>query len=279
MSLEIESQADDGLLGLVTRAERAVLDSTVDPVGVLGIELLEPPPDHPHVLVEAAFVERAGSGIVERLEVHVALPASASLAREALVRIVGGAGGVDYTSVCLRDREHELVDLTLHYGARIKLFGRTTALLSDRLGVVDRDKCRYVLEPLGIRGLEPAARRFGPPPKSEAQVECVFRALERKLDVELYASTLPLTRSARVALSGGHTLCSLSRQIPREATSIARDAVALRDLAAAELGVDFGVNRWRVHNAHGEAHEHRPHGPMGERQRVAWSLNWGAKRR
>jgi hypothetical protein len=276
MSLEIQSQADDGLLGLVTRAERAVLDSTVDPVGVLGIELADPPPDHPQVMVEAAFVERAGSGIVERLEVHVA---GARLERDAMVRLFRGAGGVDYTSVCLRDGEHELVDLTLYYGSRIKLFGRTTALLSDRLGVVEVDKCRHVLEPLGLGELRAAARRFGPPPRTEAQVECVLRARERKLDVELYASTLPLTRSARVAISKDHSFCSLSRQIPREATSIAKDAVALRDLAQAELGVDFGAHRWRVHNAHGEAPEHRAHGPMGDGRRVSWSLNWGAKRR
>jgi len=111
----------------------------------------------------------------------------------------------------------------------------------------------------------------------------LFRARERGLDVELYASKLPVTRSVRIALSGPNDatdfICALSRQIPEEATSMARDAVALRDVVGRELDFDFGGRRWLIDNAHGQRMEHRPRGPMGAGARVQWSLNWGAKRR
>ena len=291
--LEIESAEDEGLLGLVTRAEHAVLDSTTDPVGVLRIELVtpdeEPSPEHPLVAVEAAFVERAGSGVVERLDVHLGMRLPKAPEREQLRALLAACGGTAYTSVCLSSDGRELLDLTLHFGSVIKLFGRCTALPGDQLRGEQVGTCQHVLGALGVKSstrgeeLQVAARRLGGPPSSSDQVDALLRARDRGIDVELYASTLPVTRSVRIALTGPADstdfTCSVSRQIPKDATSIARDAVALRDIVKRELGFDFGGRRWRIDNAHGERAEHRPHGPMGGGARVQWSLNWGAKRR
>ncbi|MBI3201329.1 MAG: hypothetical protein HYZ29_07270 [Myxococcales bacterium] len=280
-ALIVESAADEGLLGLVTRAEHAIIDQTTDPVGVVHIEAIEPTEAHPHAALEAAFVERGGSGVVERLEVHLELATAPT--RESLARLIGSAGGVDYTSVCLRDDERELLDVTLHFGSVIKLFGRCTALCAEGLTPGQLGACEHVLSALRIASarregqLSVPPRRFGARPTVADQVEALWRGRERGLWVELYASTLPMARSVRVALSGSRMLCTVSRQIPESATSIAKDAVALREIAARDLGFEIGVRRWRVENAHGERDEHRPHGPMGG-QRVQWSLNWGAKR-
>lgn len=287
--IEIESAADDGLLGLVTRAERAILELTTDPVGLLRIELAHPPPDHPQVAVEASFVERGGSGVVERLDVDVATTLAGDPTREKLCALLSASGGSDFTSLCLRSGERELLDVTLYFASAIKLFGRCTALPSGTLEAKDVETCQHVLSALGIKAsgaggdLAVKARRFGGPPSADDQVEAMLRARKRGADVELYASTLPVTRSVRLALGGPADavafLCTVSRQLGREATSIAREAVELKTLVERELGFQFGAHRWRVDNAHGEAPEHRPHGPMGGGQRVQWSLNWGAKRR
>ncbi len=288
-SIEIESSADEGLLGLANRAEQAILDGTTDPVGLLRIELVEPGPKHSAVAVEVAFVERRGSGVVERLNVDVAMELPQGPEREKLLAVVQSSGGVDYTSVCLRNSERELTDVTLHYGSRIRLFGRCTALPSEGLDAEAISACSYVLDALGVKAsgsggaLVVSGRRFGGAPSSADQVDALLRARERGLDVELYASTLPVTKSVRIALCGPREatrfLCSVSRQIAEDATSIATEAVALREVVEKQLGFELGARRWRVDNAHGETREHRPHGPMGGGQRVQWSLNWGAKRR
>ncbi|MBK7578595.1 MAG: hypothetical protein IPI67_00180 [Myxococcales bacterium] len=290
--IEIESADDEGLLGLVTRAEHAVLDSTTEPVGVLRLELVRPhdesSPEHPLVAVEAAFVERAGSGVVERLEVHYCRRLDQPVEPSLLAGVLEGSGGSEYTSLCLRDDERELLDATLHFGSVIKLFGTCTALIADRLSPEQVSACRFVLAALGVGlresggELTASRRRLGGTPGVSAQVAVIERARERGLDVALYASTLPLTRSARLAIAGptdaARLYVSLSRQIPREATSIARDAVALRELVSRQLAFDFGGQRWRVENAHGERVEHRAHGPLSGGGPVHWSLNWGAKR-
>lgn len=284
-TLEIESVADDGLLGLVKRAEQAVLEQTTDPVGLLRIGLVEPGPDFAAVAVEASFVERGGAGVVERLDVDLAKVIEETPPRDQLLSVVGSSGDVAYTSICLRSAERELADVTLHYGWRIRLIGRCTALSASALGSEDVAACQHVLSALGVRSsaadgeLRVSGRRFGGAPTSADQVEALLRARERGLDVELYASTLPVTRSVRLALGEGRLLCTVSRQIPADATSIARDAVALRELVEKHLGFAVGAQRWRVDNAHGERREHRPHGPMGGGQGVQWSLNWGARRR
>ena len=126
LAIEIESDADEGLLGLTTRAERAVIEQTTDPVGVLRIECLEPTETHPLVVVEAAFVERAGSGVVERLEVHLGMPQPGGPKRDKLEALLGDAGGVAFTSLCLRAGERELVDTTLHFGSAIKCRSAST---------------------------------------------------------------------------------------------------------------------------------------------------------
>lgn len=288
-AIEIGSDPDEGLLGLTARAERAIIDQTTDPVGVLHIVCLEPTDAHPLVVVEAAFVERAGSGVVERLEVHLGIPLPHGPDRETLHALLSDAGGVAFTSVCLRAGERELVDATLHFGSAIKLFGRCTALSGDRLNSDQVSACQHVLLALGLAGREAGgelavpSRRFGGPPKVAAQVEALMRARERGIDVELYASTLPVTRSVRVALTGTtddtRMLCTVSRQIPVTATSIARDAVALRDIVSRDLGFEIGARRWRVENAHGEREEHRPRAPLSSGSQLEWSLNWGARRR
>lgn len=278
----VESAADEGLLGLVARAERAILEQTTDPVGVVQIEAVEPTEAHPHAAIEAAFVERAGSGVVERLEVHLELATTPT--RERLAALIADAGGVEYTSVCLRDGQRELIDVTLHFGSVIKLIGRCTTLCASGLSGAQLGACEHVLSALGIRASESdgeltvPARRFGRPPRVADQVEALWRGRERGLWVELYASSLPVTRSVRVALDETRMLCAVSRQIPERATSIARDAVALREIASRDLGFEVGARRWRVANAHGEREEHRPRQPIGGGQRVQWSLNWGAKR-
>ncbi len=287
--IEIESDADEGLLGLTTRAERAVIEQTTDPVGVLRIECLEPTASHPLVVVEAAFVERAGSGVVERLEVHLGMPQPGGPKRDKLEALLGDAGGVAFTSLCLRAGERELVDTTLHFGSAIKLMGRCTTLPGDRLSSDQMQICQHVLAAIGLAGREVAGalsvptRRFGVPPKASALVEALLRARERGVDVQLFASTLPVTRSVRVALTGSaddtRMLCTVSRQIPVTATSIARDAVALRDIVSRDLGFEIGARRWRVENAHGEREEDRPQSPLTGGGPAQWSLNWDARRR
>jgi hypothetical protein len=74
-------------------------------------------------------------------------------------------------------------------------------------------------------------------------------------------------------------VCTLSRRLRPEQSSIASDAVALKDFLARNLTFDPGGHRFRVENAHGDRAEYRPHGPMGERERPEWSLNWGARRK
>jgi hypothetical protein len=300
MTLEISSEAEDGLLGLVSRAERAVLESTVDPVGVLTIELVEPRDSNFHLAVEASFVERAGLGVVERLEVHSARSLEGDPDRELLRALLAASGGTAFTSVCLRDTDHELVDATLHFGSALKLMGRVTALSADTLAPEQAEACAHALAALGLGcrvagTLHVSGRRLGTPPSVGDQVETLLRARAKGLQVELFVSTLPVTRSVRLAIgreasssSGGYRgasgagqtsiVCTLSRQIPKSATSIARDAVELRQAVEQHLGFGFPAARWRVDNAHGERDEHRAHGPLGGGRRLEWSLNWGAKR-
>lgn len=290
--LELTSRAGEGLLGLVSQAEQLVLDTTTDPVGILHIELSEvaSPPTHaaPIVAVDAAFVERAGSGVVERLEVHVGMELDAAPDVGLCERLAREGGGSEYTSLCLSRGGREVLDFTLHYGSWPKLLGTCTALVSPGLDADDVAGAEEALRALGVSsrrssdGLGVSRRRFSGPPEPRTQVAALTAARARGFDVELFTSTLPLTRSLRLSLTGPNDrvelVTSLCRQIPKDATSIARDAVALKDLLAEAFGFDIEGRHWRIDNAHGEASEHRTHAPLAGR-RLEWSLNWGARRR
>lgn len=289
--LEIRSEPGDGLLGVVTRAQEAVLSQTEDPIGVLGIEVVLEPGD-PVVAfgIEAAYGEHLGQGVVERLDVHFVTESEQAPARPLLGRIFGDFGGTQFTSVCLHraDGSQELLDATLHFSQKLRWWAQCTALVSDALEKKELEGCRAVVRALGVKHavsgstLELAKRQLRAPLGIEDQIAAFEAGVAQGLEVELYCATLPTTHSARLVVrpnDGYQVICTLSRKLPAESTSAARDAVALRDFVTEELGLELGGRAWRVENAHGDRREHRPHGPMGDGRRLQWSINFGAKRR
>jgi hypothetical protein len=289
--LEIRSEAGDGLLGVVTRAQKAVLTETEDPIGVLGIEaeLLTEDPVAAFG-IEAAYGEHLGQGVVERLDVHFVTEAETPPERALLARIFGDFGGTDFTSVCLHraDGSRELLDATLHFSQKVRWWAECTALVADALNEKELEGCRAVVRALGVKHavsgstLELAKRQLRAPLGLDDQIAAFEAGVSQGLEVELYCATLPTTRSSRLVArpkDGFELICTLSRKLPAESTSAARDAVALRDFVSEELGLELGGRAWRVENAHGDRREHRPHGPMGDGRRLQWSINFGAKRR
>jgi hypothetical protein len=130
--------------------------------------------------------------------------------------------------------------------------------------------------------MEIAKRQLRSPLALEDQVAAFESGVGQGFDMELYCATLPTTRSARLVArpnAGFEVIATLSRKLPAESTSAARDAVALREFVSEELELELGDRDWHVENAHGDRREHRPHGPMGDGRRLQWSLNFGAKRR
>jgi hypothetical protein len=74
---------------------------------------------------------------------------------------------------------------------------------------------------------------------------------------------------------------ALCRSLSSDAKSSASDSVALRDFISRRFDFTFGGKTWRVTNSHGQrgTEPFRPHGPMGDRKQIQWSVNWGATRR
>jgi hypothetical protein len=285
--LTIESESDEGLLALLTRAERAVLTASDDPVGVIGIEPIADEGE-PELFIEAAYAERTGRGVVERLDVRVRQQLEQSpgdaLLREALAEF----GGTAFTNICLSPSGgDELVDFTLHFGSKFRFWSSHTALFAEGMNEAERGHVVAVLGELGVRArangrtLRAPRHALRAPLTIEAQL-AAFRAAERAgLRVELYAATLPVARSVRLTLAPEpcELGCTLSRRLLPERSSIASDAVAIRDFVAKHFGIDLGGKSYRVENAHGDRADHRTHGPMGERKSTQWSLNWGARRK
>lgn len=290
--LEIRSAPDEGLLGVVTRAQQAVLTQTEDSIGVLSIELGEAPPGELRAIaIEVAYGERLGEGVIERLDLHFAFVTDGPPPTELVAALLGDFGGTGFTNVCLHqpDDSRELADVTLHFSSTLRVFAECTALVGEDLREAELGSCREVL---GALGLSPrvhgssftlARRQLRRGLGRDDQVRALELALRAGLAVDLYAATLPVTRAARLAarpMDGGGTevACTLSRRPKPETSSASTDALALREVLKERFDFDFGDKPWRIDNAHAERAEYRPHGPMGNRKPLAWSINFGAKR-
>lgn len=290
--LEIRSAPDEGLLGVVTRAQKAVLTETEDAIGVLSIELSEPPSgDLRAVGIEVAYGERLGEGVIERLDLHFSFTTPGRPPNELLTRLLRDFGGTGFTNICLCDAtgDRELADVTLHFSSSLRVLAECSALVGDDLKESELGSCKRVL---GALGLSPrvhgssftlSRRQLRRGLALEDQVRAIELGLGAGLAVDLYAATLPVTRAARLAARPGdgeetRISCTLSRRPKPESSSAATDAVALRDVLSERFDFDFGDKSWRIDNAHAERAEYRPHGPMGNRKPLAWSINFGAKR-
>jgi hypothetical protein len=292
-----DSDPSDGVLGVVTHAQTAVLAASEAPIGVLTIERMSrhdgeyrvATPAELAVGIEVAYTEHQGAGVIERLEVHVARELTGP-PDPALVRaVLADHGGSAFTNVCLRRADgRELCDVTLHLGSKLAILAQHTALIEPELGASEVEAALAVLHELAIAAKRRGAsfvvprRALRRAPSPEAQARAFDRAVQKGLGIELYASTLPTARAARLSACpvDDHWELGLvlARRLYPESGSAARDAVAIRDFIKARFDFDFGGQRWRVDNAHGERAEHRPHGPVAQRQPLAWSLNWGTRK-
>ena len=292
-----DSLPNDGLLGVVSRAQDSVLAASDAPIGVLAIELLErsegayrvASPADLAIGIEVAYAEHQGAGVIERLEVHVARELAGPPDAGLVKAVLADHGGTEFTSVCLsRPEGGEICDVTLHFSSRLKILAELTALIEPELTPAEIDAAAAVLAELQITAKRRDAT-FSVPRRAlrggmstESQTRAFERAVQKHLDIELYASTLPVSRAVRLAARSGESrwlfALALSRRLSPESKSAARDAVALRDFVGSRFSFDFGGHRWRVENAHGSRTEHRPHGPLGEHRALQWSLNWGARK-
>jgi hypothetical protein len=303
---EVHSEPGDGVLAVVMAAQKAVLEGSKDPIGVLSVELSHMPEASSlmGLGIEAAYGEHHGLGVIQRLDVHVAFSSSGPPDRELVAHLLRAFGGTQFTSICLIDpvTERELVDATLHFSPQLRYFAECTALIADELSHEELPACQRVLSALGLRctvhgsTLKVGRRQLRGVLTLDAQLNAFEAAVRSGIAVQLYAATLPVTHAARIAArplfadaptsdeanpepAELELVCTLSRKLSPESTSAALDAVALRDFVVEHFDFDFGERDWRVTNAHGDRAERRSRGPLGERRPLEWSLNFGAKRR
>ncbi len=285
----VESDAKDGLLGLLTRTQAAITDRGA-PIGVLSLDWLPKENEAPTVSavrVEAQFAE---SGTPTRMEMHVARALPDGLPEGLLKRALSELGGVDYTSVCIRRDGTELADVTVHFGSRFRFLSSCTLLVEPNLGTEDTTSVTRMLDALGVAHkhtggtLQVSPRQLRRALNQDAQFAALREADQQGLQVQLYASALPATQFVQVSISPASSdepsrmECVFARRCDTE--SGARDAVALRDFTEKHFGFEFGNRSWLVQNVCGEVDEvERRRGPVPDRGRIQYSLNWGLKRR
>lgn len=304
-TISIESEPDDGLFGIVNRAQTAVAgEQKEQPVGVLEIDLDADDPEGTDVQIEAAYANKGARRVLQRLDVHVRAPLERASTDKLLADAITQFGGQKFTNMCLappgtaeqrsssaeagriaipESGLSEALDLTVYFPSRVPFFARNVALLSEALDAQVLDDLAVVLAALGVRGqrrggaLHIARRQLRRPMTREQQIGAYQEASRRKLPVSLYAATLPTKQSMRVAessvqLDGGSTLhfvdCQLSHGLTPDSMTTPSDATRMQKLLTGHFSVELGHRRWKVQNVHGEPGEDRPE---PERYRIKWS--------
>lgn len=295
----IESESDDGLFGIVNRAQAAVLgEDKKQPVGVLAIDLEADELDGADVQIEAAFAHKGLRRVIQRLGVHARAPSDRVASVDLVADALSGFGGQKYTNICLAAPDaaerrsskadvgriavpesglEEALDLTVYFPSRVSFWAKNLALVGDELDQEVLSGLGAVLAALGVRSrhrgnaLLVAAHQLRPLMTAEQQV-AAFRAAEKhRLPVSLYAATLPTTQSmrvtvARVKLDDGTTEsyvdCQLSHGLTPESTCTLSDATRMQGVLSRHFGVELGGRRWRVENVHGEPAEAQPRRPI-----------------
>lgn len=288
--LVVESTAQGGLLGLLETAQSA-LTRAGTPIGVLRLDW-QPDADAPRDIAVGVEAEYTGRGTLARLELRVAQRLARAPADTLLRSALRELGGVAYTSVCITRGPRELADVTVHFGSRVRFLSKCTLLVADALSEADRACVVSVLEALGVRhaeregSLSASATQLRGALSADAQLGAVTCALDRDLGVQLYASTLPSTRSVQLSIQpepeakGVRLELVGVRRAEPNAKSPAGDATALREFLKARFDFELGAKRWSIANAHGEPDEvERRRGPIPDRGRIHFSINWGLKRR
>ncbi len=291
-SITIESQPDDGLFGIVSRAQVAVAgEGKQEPVGVLEIDLDAKELDGADVQIEAAYAHKGARRVLQRLDVHARSVSGKIATDKLLTDALARFGGRKFTNICLAppgtrekraSREEaghiavpesglpEALDLTVYFPSRVSFYAKNLVLLSDDLGPTVLDDVAAVLTALGVRGrrsdssLLIPGRQLRAPVTTEQQIAAYQEASRRHMPVSLYAATLPTTQSLRVAegrveLASGASLdyleCQLSHGLTPESVTTPSDALRMQYILTSHFKVELANRRWAVRNIHGEATE------------------------
>lgn len=304
-SIDIESKADDGLFGIISRAHVAVAgEGKQEPVGVLEIDLAAEQLDGADIQIEAAYAHKGARRVLQRLDVHARTPSGEIESDKLLADAISQFGGQKFTNICLappgtvekrasradagriavpESGLPEALDLTVYFPSRVGFYAKNLVLLSDGLAPALLDDVASVLEALGVRSrrrssaLLIATRQLRAPVTQEQQIAAYREASRRGLPVSLYAATLPTTQSMRVAESHvrletgatvGYLECQLSHGLTPESVCTPTDAMKMQKILTRHFAVELGDRRWTVRNIHGEAGEDRPE-PTGHG--IKWS--------
>lgn len=291
-SITIESKPDDGLFGIVSRAQAAVAGKGKQgPVGVLEIDLDAKQLDGADIQIEAAYAHKGARRVLQRLDVHARAVGGDIATDKLLADAVARFGGQKFTNICLappgtiekrasradagriavpESGLSEALDLTVYFPSRVSFFAKNLVLLSDDLGPEVLDDVAAVLQALGVRSRRRGSallivdRQLRAPVTAGQQVAAYQEAHRRRLPVSLYAATLPTTQSMRVAegrveLASGTGLdyveCQLSHGLTPESVTTPSDAMKMQQILTRYFAVELGDRQWKVQNIHGEATE------------------------
>ena len=279
----IRTEAADGLNLLVSRGTAAVREADRSAIGVLAFELdAEARGPLAGVLVEAEFSERSAG--LQRLDVRIAGPISQPY-RDVAQAALSRSGGTAYTNVIARTKDsRELFDLTVSFPrARFAFFAENLLLAGEQSSQV-RLALERTLAALAVRhnfrggALHVSRRQLRKPISVAAQIACSEALFEQGLIAELYAATLPATRSARLISDGGGEIdLVLSRGLASQTAISAGDYVELQNFLREFFSFDVGDKTWLVTNTHGSSERDRL-GVIPARPKTTWSVNWGTKR-
>lgn len=309
-SISIESQPDDGLFGIVNRAQAAALgEGKQEPVGVLEIDLDAEEVEGADVQIEAAYAHKGARRVLQRLDVHARALVEDVAPDELLSDAISQFGGQKFTNIVLAppgtvetrgSRAHagrigvpegglsEALDLTVYFPSRVRFYAKNLVLLSDGLGSDVLDDLAAILAALGVRSrrrdtaLLVAQHQLRAPVTRAQQIAAYQEASRRGLPVSMYTATLPTTQSMRVArgsirLENGATVtyvdCQLSHGLTPEAMCTSSDAMKMQQILERHFGLELGGRRWKVENIHGEPGADRPEPPGGH------ALKWSKRGR
>lgn len=304
-SISIESTADDGLFGIVNRAQTAVAgEDKQGPVGVLEIDLEPDGQEGTDVQIEAAYAHKGARRVLQRLDVHVRARLDQVEADKLLGDAIADFGGQKFTNICLSlpgttesrgssaeagriqvpgNGVSEALDLTVYFPSRVPFYAKNLALLSDELAPGVLDDLSAVLAALGVKShrhgaaLVVATRQLRGRVTRDQQLAAYREASARKLGVSLYAATLPTTQSMRVAESSarledgsllGFVDCQLSHGLTPDTMTTPGDTARMQKILKRHFGLELGKRHWQVQNLHGEPGQDRPE---PERYRIKWA--------
>jgi hypothetical protein len=294
-SISIESQPDDGLFGIVNRAQAAVSgEGKQEPVGVLAIDLDADKLEGADVQIEAAYAHKGARRVLQRLDVHARALVKEVAPDKLLSDAISGFGGQKFTNIVLAPPDtletrssradagriavpesglSEALDLTVYFPSRVRFYAKNLALLSDGLEANVLEDLAAVLGALGVRSrrreatLLIAAQQLRAPVTREQQIAAYQEASRRGLPVSLYAATLPTTQSMRVTeerveLDNGESVayvdCQLSHGLTPESMCTLTDATKMQEILKRHFALELGGRRWKVENVHGEPGDSQP---------------------